>query len=213
MSTTRRRWVIPLLLLVLIVAFCAGGCQKFKPTPLSEEQIPDEVRDVFEASLEIRKVQGVEYFVMEEEGDELVVIAVISAVDSAGNRNNYLSLKVFKAELHQDGEVMWKLIDDITKKGHTGGRTGDKKFRNTEYPHSMLGVAPGSDRTAGWILDPKVETIEVTCFTGETVTAKIKNGFWWTEPYDWGSRWFRQKTVAYDSAGNVLYQVDFTETD
>ncbi len=213
MSTTRRRWVIPLLLLVLSVAFCAGGCQKFKPTPLSEDQIPDEIRDLFEASDETLKVEKVEYFVLEEEGDELVVIAVVSGVDSLGNRNNYLSFGTFKAEPDQDGNVKWNLLSMFTRKGYAGGGAREKKYRNTEYPHSMIGVAPGLRRTAGWILDSRVERIEVSCFTGETVTAKIKNGFWWTEPYDWGNNWPRQKTVAYDSSGELLYEVDLSERD
>jgi len=47
--------------------------------------------------------------------------------------------------------------------------------------------------------------------TSDGSTIRIKNGFWWTEPYDWYNNWHRQKTVAYDKSGKVLYEVDMTD--
>ena len=123
----------------------------------------------------------------EEEGDEFVVIAMVSAVEPTGDRKNYLRFGRAKAEPGPDGNLIWERLSMLDGKGYTGGGWSTKKYRNTEYPHSRIGVVPGLKRTAGWILDSRVERIEVSCFTGETVTTRIKNGFWWTEPYDWGN--------------------------
>lgn len=209
MSVKKRAWLaIPMLVILSLALYPLVG--KYKPKPLSKDQIPGEVRELLEASDDTWEVGEVEYFVFEPEGDEYVVVAVASILQSWGERANFLRYARAKGELGPDGNLVWTLVSDISGKGYSGGR-GSHKWLNTEYPNSVIGVVPGQRRTVGWALDPKVAKIEVTCFTGETVTVRIVNGFWWTEPYDWYNNWPRQKTVAYDTSGKVLYVADMTE--
>ena len=66
----------------------------------------------------------------------------------------------------------------------------------------------GCKYSAGWVKDSKVSKIEVISPQGETVTARMKNGFWWAGPYDWGRDFSKSRVVAYNKAGEVLHDVD-----
>lgn len=199
---------LPLLVIFsLSLVLCVSGCTRtVRPQVLNRDDIPDGVESwiVGGTSSDYRKIDDPRFYVFEEEDDGYFVLAMLmSTRPEAGYQSLYFGL--IKETTDSEGNIVWT---GTLNGGNPTTSSGSKNIMADFHSHKFS-VSPGLKYTAGWVKDARVAKIEVTCFTGETVTARIKNGFWWAGPYDWGNNWSRSKTVAYDKSGKVLYEVEF----
>ncbi len=196
-------------LVVLGFVPLVSGCSTMSPVPLDVNLIPTDVQRLVEKRFpsELCRNTKIEYFVFEEEDDGCFILAMVRYDYALHDmRVEELCFGYAKKEMDSEGNLIW------TGQMHHGsgyvriaGRNAKAKIISNKFC-----AQPGPEYTAGWVTNSKVAKIEVTHRFGHTVTARIKNGFWWAGPYDW-DRWSELKATAYDKAGKVLYLMDDTQ--
>ncbi len=209
MSTKVLRNVMSVFVLCSLV-MCVSGCTTPIHVPLSEDHIPLGVQELVKqcADPDVFKINKLEYYVFEPEDDGYFVIAHAEA-DLVHNDTEYcdefLVFGLVKKSVDAEGNEVW--TGDLCAGG--GYACGcEEGALCAVFSEDEFCFQAGCKYSAGWVRDPEVSKIEVVNPEGETVTARMKNGFWWAGPYDWEKDYAKSRVVAYDKSGKVLHDID-----
>jgi hypothetical protein len=208
MSAKTLRTITSIFVLCAMV-MCVSGCSATKHVRLSENDIPLGVQELVKqcADPAVFQINNVEYYVFEPEDDGYFLIAFAEAdlVRHTDHHDEFLVFGLVKESVDEEGNQVW--TGDLCA---GGGYTCscEKGALSAVFSRDDFCAQAGCKYSAGWVKDSKVSKIEVISPQGETVTARMKNGFWWAGPYDWGRDFSKSRVVAYNKAGEVLHDVD-----
>jgi len=206
----KKHRIVTSVLVLCTLAVCACGCSTKQHVPLSVEDVPLGVQELVRqcADPNVFKIKDLEYYVFEPQDDGYFVIAFATAdllhKDTEYN-DEFLVFGLVEKSIDAQGNEVW--TGDLCAGG--GYACGcEKGALSAVFSEDEFCIQAGCKYSAGWVKDPKVSRIEVVSPEGETITAKMKNGFWWAGPYDWGKDYSKSRVVAYDKSGKVLHDID-----
>jgi len=216
---SRSFYTIFTILVICSFLTCVPGCT-VKPVPLNKDDVPlgitEEIEEFYRLNPRGWRLKELTYYVFEPEGDGYIVIALASItiprLPAEPDREEFVS-GFFKETTDWEGNQVWTAnwgrgALQLSPYGHEKSEASFSKDKLS----IVLGDYRSSTRTgwgsAGWVRDPNVTKIElININSGKTVTAKIKNGFWWADLYDLDIQSSSDvKIVAYSDSGKVLYE-------